>query len=325
MKKLLLLVFVTACLTSSLYAQKDTVVVKGMYSGGTEGSLNDAIQKAKDDGTISNTVFKLNAPDLYVLTSAITTNIGQNLEIVAPKPGNTQQTAPAQIAWTATGGVATDYNFQLYGDITMKNVWLRYATTEGKQVGSTFQIANDSTTGATEKADFDGVIFDYSGAPPDGSGAVSVTAKHFVGTFKNCYFRNDIDRHLRYYGRALSFPYQTSGWHVDSVLFENTTFANMGYVYMQEGGEYGDNVHFNHCTFLNIMMFSLESGWWHNMSVTNSVFVNPFMYGNIPAQGDPNGGIFAIARWIRLVLMCPSPMRTGRYCWRIPAMCMKIG
>jgi hypothetical protein len=101
---------------------------------------------------------------------------------------------------------------------------------------------------------------------------------------------------LRYYGRALSFPFNTSGWHHDYVLFENCTFANIGYVYMQEGGEYGDNVHFNHCTFLNTMMFTLESGWWWKASVTNSIFVNAFMFGDIrpTGAGDPNGGTIRI-------------------------------
>ncbi len=66
----------------------------------------------------------------------------------------------------------------------------------------------------------------------------------------------------------------------------------MGYVYMQEGAEYADYVKFNHCTFLNTIMFTLESGWWHWLSVTNSVFVNAYMFGYIPAidGATPVGG-----------------------------------
>ena len=51
---------------------------------------------------------------------------------------------------------------------------------------------------------------------------------------------------------------------------------------MQEGAEYADYVKFNHCTFLNMVMYTLESGWWHWLSVTNSIFVNPYMFGYIP-------------------------------------------
>lgn len=293
MKKLILLFFTVICLSGSAFAQKDTVLVNGVKNGGGEGSLNNAIAAAQQEGKLSETVFKLVPFDIYILTSSVITAPGEHLEIVAPKPGTSQQTAPPQIIWSSSGDITTDFMFQLFGDVTMKNVWIRYANAEGNQVSSSIQI-EDQPGDKQETAVFDGVIFEYGQVPPNSSGAIGVTADHFHGTFKNSYFRNMVDPHYRYYGRALSFPYETTGWHYDYVLFENTTFANMGYVLMQEGGEYGDNVHFNHCTFLNIAMFALESGWWNKMSVTNSVFVNPFMFGYIPAQGDPNGGIFQI-------------------------------
>ena len=65
---------------------------------------------------------------------------------------------------------------------------------------------------------------------------------------------------------------------------------------MQEGGEYGDYIKFNHCTFLDIVMFPLESSWWHDLIVTNSIFQNCWMFGSIPANdtSGANGGIFAI-------------------------------
>jgi hypothetical protein len=43
-------------------------------------------------------------------------------------------------------------------------------------------------------------------------------------------------------------------------------------------------------------MFTLESGWWHNMHVTNSLFFNTFIYGYIPNAPDGvNGGTISIA------------------------------
>jgi hypothetical protein len=87
-----------------------------------------------------------------------------------------------------------------------------------------------------------------------------------------------------YYGRALSFPFGTSDWHADSVSFENCTFANMGYVLMEEGNEYYDNVSFNHCTFLDVVMHSLEYGWWYKISVNNCIFQNSESLGYIPVQ-----------------------------------------
>jgi hypothetical protein len=279
----------------SLCAQ--TVVNVASDNPPSEGSLNKAVQAAIVAGTLSNTTFQLEPHGYYVLTGTINVPAGQKLTIVAPDPGTTQATAPAQIVWSSSSSVNTQYNFDCFGDISLKNIWLMYATTTGNQVGSCLQIEEDPL--AKERfGNFEGVIFDYSPTPQNiASGAVSVTCTKFNGTFKNCYFKNCIDRHWRYYGRALSFPYSSTGWHSDSVSFVNTTFANLGYVYMQEGGEYADYVKFNHCTFLNVVMFPLESGWWRTLSVTNSIFVNTYMLGNIPAQtgtGDPNGGTIRI-------------------------------
>jgi len=298
MKYFFTTLLVAVCLTTALYAQAQKIIVQVPSDiPPSEGNLNNAVTAAINSGTLSNTVFELELYGYYIITGTIVVPVGQHLEIVAPEPGNTQLTSPPQILWTSSGGVATNFSFECYGNITLKNIWLRYANTAGAQVGTCIQIQDNPAPSVQETATFENVIFDYAATPPNAGGSVTVTADHFVGTFRNCYFRNNTDTHLRYYGRALSFPFNTIGWHHDRVLFENCTFANMGYVYMQEGAEYGDNVHFNHCTFLNVIMFTLESGWWWKMSVTNSIFVNTFMYGDIPAQtgtGDPNGGTVRI-------------------------------
>jgi hypothetical protein len=283
------------------FAQTDTVDVPDFFTPGYgEGTLNDAVTAKINAGTLSNTVFRLKPYGLYVLTSTITVPPGKKLTIVAPDPGTTQETAPPMICWTPASGVTTTWNFDCYGDIHMKNIWLLYATTNqaglGTQVGTALNIDQD-TTDFVNRGVFQNVVFDY--APiGGGGGAVTVSASHARLSFENCYFRNCTDTHFRYYGRAVSFTFNTSGWHIDSLSFVNTTFANMGYVYMQENAEYADYVKFNHCTFLNTMMFTLESGWWWWLSVTNSVFVNPYMFGHLPGVGvtagsdstTPNGG-----------------------------------
>ncbi|MCB0275614.1 MAG: hypothetical protein KDI06_12430, partial [Calditrichaeota bacterium] len=295
MKQFVTLLFLTMVWLGAAHAQ--TVVQVPSDLPPSEGNLNNAIQDAITNGTLSNTVFELEPYGYYILTGTIIVPEGQHLEIVAPAPGSDQNSAPPQILWTASGGVTTDFNFEVYGSIKLKNVWLRYATTAGTQVGSSLQIQNNPDPNVQERAEFEGVIFDYSPTPSNASGSVGVTADRFVGIFKNCYFRNCIDNHLRYYGRAVSFPFDAVGWHSDSLYFENCTFANMGYVHMQEGNMYTDNVYYNHCTFMNVVQFTLQSGWWYKMAVTNSVFVNTFMYGEIPAQttnGEMNGGTVRI-------------------------------
>ena len=278
MKQLLLLLLVMLCLSSVLYAQKDTVAVQGYYEVNRYGTLNDAIEAAKSNGTINNTVFKLTPYDVYVLSRTISLDHGQNLEIVAPKPGTTQESAPPQIVWTEEA-IERQYIIQTYGDVVMKNIWVRYADILGNKVSSSITFEDQLPANDPEYGDFDGCIFDYAGIGAEAAGTICVKANHFVGNFTNCYFRNNADNHFRYYGRAISFPFQSSGWHYDKLLFENCTFTNISRIVMQEGNEYSDNIHLNHCTVLNTIEWVIQTaGWWRNLSVTNSIILNPATY-----------------------------------------------
>jgi hypothetical protein len=279
--------------SSMLYAQKQVVVVQDYFETGQEGTLNAAVTAAINGGTLSNTIFKLKPYGTYVLDGSITTPPGQTLEIDADPPGNTQETAPPMICWTASTAPSKTYLFDVAGELDMKNVWILWASLDGTRYNSTIRIG-DSATVSGGRCNFENVMFDD--VQQNSSGAVQPFATHFKGTFKNCYFRNATDNHFRYYSRAVSVPYSATGIHIDSVSFENCTFANIGYVYMQEQNVYGDNVHFNHCTFYNVVMFTLESGWWYKMYVTNSLFINTYMFGYIPSTGGtPDNGTIGIS------------------------------
>ena len=300
MKYFLTTILVIVFISAVSFAQKDTVVVKDYYETGQEGTLNDAVQAAINAGTVSNTVFKLIPYGTYVLNSAIDlSNLpGSTLEIDADPPGNTQETAPPMICWTASTAPSKTYLFDIAGKIIMKNVWILWADLSGSRVTSTIRVG-DSSSVSGGHCEFDNVIFDY--VQNASSGAIQPYATHFVGNFRNCYFRNCTDNHFRYYSRAVSLPYTQAstygGLHSDTVSFENCTFANIGYVYMQEKDYYADNVSFNHCTFYNVVMFPLESGEWYKMHVTNSLFINTFMFGTIFSADStsPNGGTISIA------------------------------
>ena len=166
MKHLLYIICLAVILSMQGFAQKDTVEVPDVYSSGQEGTLNAAVQAAIDSGTISNIVFKLSPYVLYVLTGAITTTYVQILDIVPPEAVTTQETAPAQIIWTASSAPDKRYNFDCGGDVIMKNVWIMYGSIDGAQVGSTIRVGDSvgvSSTGMN--AQFDGCIFEYSGCP----------------------------------------------------------------------------------------------------------------------------------------------------------------
>ena len=292
MNRFLTTLFLTAMLCASVYAQKTTVVVQDYWTTGKEGTLNDAVTAAINAGKLSTTVFKLSPYGTYVLNGTITTPAGQTLEITADAPGTTQATSPPMICWTASTAPSKTYMFDVAGTIKMTNLWLLWASLDGTRYVSTIRVG-DSASVAGGRCEFTNVMFDY--VNQSSSGAVQPFATHFKGFFKNCYFRNATDDHFRYYSRAVSVPFAATGLHTDSLSFENCTFANIGYVYMQEGGVYGDNVFFNHCTFYNVVMYTLESGWWWKMYVTNSLFINTFMYGYIPAAGGPGSGTIQIA------------------------------
>lgn len=292
-----LLILGVCLFPAMLFGQTDTVDVIDFFDvGGGEGTLNTAVTTAINDGTLSNKVFRLKPFGYYVLSGTINVPAGQRLTIVAPTPGTDQLTSPPMIVWTPSD-IDRTYNFNAFGDIYFKNIWILYATTNqegaGTQVGTCLEISNDSTDNKNI-AVFENVIFDYANIG-SGGGAVTVSANHADLNFTNCYFRNLVDNHYRYYGRPVSFRYNTSGYHIDKAVFENCTFANVGYVYMQEGGEYTDTLIFNHCTFLNSVMFTLESGWWNWLAVTNSIFVNAFMFGHSgDAESIPAGGALNI-------------------------------
>ena len=71
MKHNLLFILIVFFLSSMVYAQKDTVDVPGYYSTTTYGTLNEAVDAARENGTISNTVFKLEPYEVYVLSRSI--------------------------------------------------------------------------------------------------------------------------------------------------------------------------------------------------------------------------------------------------------------
>ena len=273
----------------------ETVNVPSDSKEGTEGNLNKAISNVVAQGKLSTTVFMLELNGRYILDSGIVVPQGEQLTIIAPEPGTTQETAPPQILWTAKDSVDKGHIIICHGHLTMKNVWILYTDTTGWQHSTTILFVDAPAAVQEQHGVFENVIFDYSSIGPESGGAITIECKHFIGRFSNSYFRNCVDSHFSYYGRAISFPSNSTGWHCDSVIFENCSFANIGYVLMQERSNYYDYVRFNHCTFENVAMYPLESGWWYKLAVTNCLFSNCWMRGWTPMMANqPEGAILKI-------------------------------
>ncbi|MCX7984489.1 MAG: endo-1,4-beta-xylanase [Bacteroidetes bacterium] len=263
--------------------RSDTVRVVSDSRTGRIGNLNRVINTINTiSGALSRTVFLLELNSRYILDNEILVPPGEHLTIIAPDPGRSQETAPPQIL-LSNKSKGSFTMIRCYGHLTLKNVWLFCAFTEGYQAYACI-IFKDTTDQNVHRCFLENVILDFFGVSTVSSSAITVTCRNFRGTFKNCYWKNCVDPHLRYYGRAISFPYQSEGHHIDTLIFENCTFANIGYVLNQENENYADVVKFNHCTFYNVVMYPLQSGWWYKLAVTNSLFANCWIYGWIPCM-----------------------------------------
>ncbi|MBC7185628.1 MAG: hypothetical protein H5U38_01195, partial [Calditrichaeota bacterium] len=96
------LLAVSGLWTAKACAQVDTVYVKGDCPD-DPGNLNRAITTAAASGKLSQTLFVLDLNSRYFLRGMMTVPPGERLNIVAPDPGTTQETAPPQILWVDAG------------------------------------------------------------------------------------------------------------------------------------------------------------------------------------------------------------------------------
>jgi len=244
----------------------DTVTVPNDFGLGT---INNVIQgDTNSNGTRVNPlrVYKLLRGGYYTLNGTITTNPGTHIWIVgedAPATG-TDPGMPIIIEGDVTGL----YYFQTidsYGDLTMKNIWLIYATQLGTQNWTTLQFEQDNTK-AKSRGEFTNCIFDYVNAV-----AVMAHDTGFTGIFKNCIFRNSIDPGQWWAGRMFATYDQSA--RVDTIWSENCTYENQGFSYQSDYTP-PKFVFYNHNTFLNIAKFPFKFYWMTHLICTNNIFVN---------------------------------------------------
>jgi hypothetical protein len=249
-------------------AVPDTVWIPNDGNQGTINAVIDSVQADTLESGVpkdSNAVFMLYRGGYYVLNGTITlkpgthyTIAGQDAPATGPDPG-----PPIIIPGTVLGGYY-NYNFDCFGDLTMKNLWLVYAYQSGAQDWTTLQFEQGNSPKA--HGDFENVIFDYVRAI-----AVTSNRNGFTGTFNNCIFRNDIDPSQWWAGRM--FATVSNSITTDSIGAENCTFENMGFAFQTD---YIPPVRtwFNHNTFLNIVKFPFKFYYMTHLVCTNNIFVN---------------------------------------------------
>lgn len=273
MRKLLYAMMLTVLLVpASIFAQTygaDTLFVTP-DAGGSIGAINTAIMgdTTSNGQDYMHHVFVLKRGSTYLLNGWITVKAGTHIEILGqPAPATGTDLGPASIVEGTVTGVYYNFTIDCYGDLTMKNVWMLYATDLGTKNWTNLQFEKDSLkTSGGPVGIFDNCIFDWA----TGIAVTSNTAD-FTGSFTNCIFRNCIDPTQWWAGR--SFCTLNANSTVDSIDYINCTLENMGF------GDQDDYTppkasFFNHNTFVNISKFAFKYYWFTNLVVTNNVFVN---------------------------------------------------
>jgi len=235
------------------------------------GTINNAIQGdtlANGNRVNPNRWYKLDRGGFYLLNGWITVKQGTHIRIIGePAPASGQDLGPAVIMPGAVTGVYYTQNFDSFGDLTLKNVWMFMVDNSGALYWNQLFFENVNNLHGT----FDNVIFDWDIAP-----TIRVQGQHFVGKFTNSIFRNLIDPSQWWSGRQIYFEAGSTG---DTIWSENNTFENMGFVYQTQGRPV-HRTYYNHNTFVNISKFSLqESDYWTWLVCTNNLFINNHFTG----------------------------------------------
>jgi hypothetical protein len=248
-------------------AAVDTVWVPNDLQIGTINSVIEGDTLADGSRTNPDRWYGLSRGGLYYLNGWITVKTGTHIRIVGgPAPTSGTDLGPAVIMPGAVSGVYYNENFDCFGDLTLKNVWMFMVDNGGATYWN--QLAFEPVEGL--RGTFDNVIFDWDIAP-----AMHVLGKHFGATFTNCKFRNMIDPTQWWSGRQIYFEAGSGG---DTVWCENNTFANMGFTFQTQGVPV-HRIYYNHNTFLNISKFALQESYWTWLVCTNNIFVNSCFTG----------------------------------------------
>ncbi len=266
----------------------DTMYVAWMKSDGTP-RINALYAAVKGDTLSSggranmNRVYVLKANGYYWESDPIV-NTGFPLRLIGQPYGNTvsgdwpavlQQTDLRADGTTAAGGLITGQH-----DITIKNVYISGRTTSsGKQTfyqpcqinASNHRFVIDNCI--LEQSNFS--LFAWTGT----GNTILVT---------NNKFRNLLETPItqQWTGRGLSF------WaDQDTVIIENNTFFNMGFMAFQAENGSIYYLRFNHNTLVNVGrgVVSGSGDWWQNAYFANNLVINGWWEGEGQADLTSSG------------------------------------
>jgi hypothetical protein len=265
---------------------QDTLRIRSVQEGGAIGEISTVIggdTLPNGQPVNPNRVYLLTRGGRYLTNGGrIQTPNGFHLRLIgepAPATGTDPGPAVFQPAPNGTGGFdATAWN--IYGDITFKNIWFMYWTSNDARPWSPMQWMSDDA-----HADVDNCIFEWMICP-----AIEVLGRNMTCRFTNNVFRNGIDPSQWWAGRMIYFVAVPA----DSVFMENNTIVNCGFGFQQQNNGL-DYFWCNHNTFVNIAKFAFLNEQWEEAYITNNVFYNCHFTGErFSDRGgqDPDGFLY---------------------------------
>ncbi len=266
MNKFITILLAVLVIAPAVLCAVDTVTVPNDFALGTINSVIQGDTLANGARVNPLRVYKLLRGGYYLLNGSITTAPGTHIWIVGePAPATGTDPGMAVLIEGDVTGLYYNFTIDCYGDLTMKNVWMIYATQLGTQNWTALQFEQDNTK-AKSRGEFDNCIFDYVNGL-----AVTANDTGFTGIFKNCIFRNSVDPGQWWAGRM--FATINNSARADTIWSENCTYENEGFSFQTDYTP-PKFVFYNHNTFLNIAKFAFKFYWMTHFICTNNVFVN---------------------------------------------------
>lgn len=251
---------------------RDTIWVPDDHVQGTLNRVIDSVQSIIGANGLpdnADAVFMLHRGGYYVTNGMLYIFPGTHYTILGePAPASGTDQGPAIIIIDCYNPSNSDL-LTCFGDLSAKNVRFVYGYPDRPLGWVTIRF--DQGDQQVAHGSFEDCIFDNVRGV-----AVTSIRSGFVGTFKNCIFRNCIDPTQFWAGRM--FSTNTDGQYftdtvVDSIIVTNCTFENMGFVF-QEDYIPAKHAWFNHNTFINIAKYPFKVYYMTDFVCTNNIFVN---------------------------------------------------
>ena len=283
------IILLISSIIGTITMAQDTLMID-VNAGGINIDMTEVIQGdtlANGDRVNPSRVYKLKAGGRYVLSGPIT-NTGYHLEIVGEASSETVA-PPIIMRQVDINGDSPDFIFYAQGDLTLKNVYMLNVDVNGT-VRNVISAQADSID-----LTMDNVIWDYCRTVSALWGSLDADIK-----ITNCYIRNGANH-------TNTFPWMrflgTGKIHVDTVIYTNNTFLNMGMSVFETANksvDVGANyVLFEHNSVINSYKQVFHCAFWREAHIKNNLFFNPISCGDaiLNRNQDSDLNEFAIV-WI---------------------------